>query len=56
MNLRRGTVTVAGPFFDRARNVWSVTGGTGLFRNARGFMTLTPAPDGLLFHDLFLEP
>jgi hypothetical protein len=57
MNLREGIVTVAGPFFgDRTDNVWAVTGGTGAFRNARGYMELPPAPNGLLFHDLFLEP
>jgi hypothetical protein len=61
MILHDGIVEVAGPFHlnpdgSLPVNVWAVTGGTGRFRNARGFMTLPPAPNGLLYHDLYLEP
>ena len=57
MHLHGGTVGVAGTYFGTHRvNRWSVTGGTGRFQNARGSMYIAPAPNGLLFHDLYLIP
>jgi hypothetical protein len=36
-----GNLTVQGPFYDDLRDAkWSLTGGTGRFRNSRGEMTL----------------
>jgi hypothetical protein len=39
--LARGSITVQGPFYDDLRDAkWSITGGTGRYRNSRGEMTL----------------
>ena len=35
-----GSITVEGPFFDAQNSVLAVTGGTGIYRNARGTMGL----------------
>ena len=46
-------VTVEGPFYDnRDTSVFSVTGGTGRFRNARGQLVLHPRSGGFdfIFH------
>ena len=57
MHLQDGTVSVAGTYFgSRQINRWAVTGGTGKYQNARGWMYIAPAPDGLLYHDLYLLP
>ena len=39
-----GQITVEGPFSDTRNTVLAITGGTGSFRNARGFMDL-------IYHD-----
>ena len=39
-----GQITVEGPFSDTGNTVLAITGGTGSFRNARGFMDL-------IYHD-----
>ena len=38
--LRRGQITVEGPFYDTSNSVLAITGGTGAYRNARGQMKL----------------
>lgn len=38
--LPAGQITAQGPFFDTANSVFSVTGGTGAYRNVRGEMEL----------------
>lgn len=35
-----GSITVEGPFFDAASSVLAITGGTGVYREARGSMRL----------------
>ena len=42
--LKKGQITVQGPFFDTGDSVLAITGGTGKYRNARGEMELK-------FHD-----
>jgi hypothetical protein len=42
--LSGGQITVEGPFSDTGNTVLAITGGTGKYRNARGFMELN-------FHD-----
>src|SRR5262249_22070809 len=57
MHLQAGTVSVAGTYFGaRQINRWAVTGGTGKYQNARGWMYIAPASNGLLYHDLYLLP
>jgi allene oxide cyclase len=38
--LRKGQITVQGPFYDTGDSVLAITGGTGAYRNARGEMEL----------------
>jgi hypothetical protein len=38
--LRKGQITVQGPFYDDRDSVLAITGGTGAYRNARGEMEL----------------
>jgi len=38
--LRKGQITVEGPFYDAADSTLAITGGTGKYRNARGWMDL----------------
>lgn len=38
--LRKGQITVEGPFYDAADSTLAITGGTGRYRNARGTMEL----------------
>ncbi len=38
--LEGGSISVEGPFYDTADSVLAITGGTGIFRNARGQMKL----------------
>jgi hypothetical protein len=47
--LARGQITVEGPFFDVADSTLAVTGGTGRYRNARGFMKLQALENGTKF-------
>jgi hypothetical protein len=57
MHLQGGTVGVAGTYYGTHNvNRWAVTGGTGQYQNARGWMYIAPAPNGLLYHDLYLLP
>ena len=52
--LRRGAITVEGPFFDTHPSTLAVTGGTGRFRAARGEMRLRPRDGGAAFDFVFL--
>ena len=55
MHLQDGTVNVAGSFFGGpAVDKWGVTGGTGIYQRARGYMTAPFAPNGNLYHNLYL--
>jgi hypothetical protein len=57
MHLAHGVVTVAGSFFVATKvNTWGVTGGTGVFQNARGYMSLSLAHDDDFYHKLYLIP
>jgi allene oxide cyclase len=47
--LAAGQITVEGPFLDAADSTLAVTGGTGRYRNARGFMTLRSLENGTKF-------
>jgi allene oxide cyclase len=47
--LAGGQITVEGPFFDVADSTLAVTGGTGRYRNARGFMKLHALENGTKF-------
>lgn len=48
-----GQVTVEGPFFDTRNSVLAVTGGTGIYRNARGAMLLRSREGGTKFDFVF---
>ena len=37
---REGQITVEGPFSDTGNTVLAITGGTGAYKNARGWMEL----------------
>ena len=43
--LEGGSITVEGPFFDAKGSALAITGGTGLYRGARGSMRLLSAND-----------
>ena len=47
--LSDGQITVEGPFLDTGDSTLAVTGGTGRYRNARGFMQLHPLENGTKF-------
>jgi allene oxide cyclase-like protein len=47
--LARGQITVEGPFLDAGDSTMAVTGGTGRYRNARGFMKLHGLENGTKF-------
>lgn len=47
--LRRGHLTVAGPFYDKHDSTLAVTGGTGRYRGARGEMRLRSRAGGSKF-------
>jgi allene oxide cyclase len=51
--LAGGSLTVEGPFFDAHNSVLAVTGGTGVYRNARGTMTLKSRAGGTEFDLIF---
>ena len=48
-----GHITVEGPFFDTRNSVVAVTGGTGIYRNARGAMLLLSRAGGTKFDFVF---
>ena len=48
-----GHITVEGPFFDTRDSVVAVTGGTGVYRNARGAMLLKSRAGGTQFDFVF---
>jgi allene oxide cyclase len=48
-----GHITVEGPFFDTRDSVIAVTGGTGIYRNARGAMVLRSRAGGAKFDFVF---
>ena len=48
-----GSITVEGPFYDTKDNVLSITGGTGLFKNARGTMALQSRNGGTEYDFIF---
>jgi allene oxide cyclase len=52
-HLAGGSITVEGPFFDTHDSVVAVTGGTGIYRNARGTMTLRSRAGGTEFDFIF---
>jgi allene oxide cyclase len=55
--LPRGQVTVEGPFLDaRATTQLAITGGTGKYSNARGWMTLHLRSDGNFDFVFHFEP
>ena len=48
-----GSITVEGAFFDTRNSVLAVTGGTGIYRNARGTMDLQARNGGAEFDFIF---
>jgi len=48
-----GSMTVEGPFFDAQNSVLAVTGGTGIYRNARGTMGLHARNGGAEYDFIF---
>ena len=48
-----GHITVEGPFFDTRNSVLAITGGTGIYRNARGAMVLRSRAGGTKFDFVF---
>jgi len=48
-----GHITVDGPFFDTRNSVLAITGGTGVYRNARGAMVLRSRAGGTKFDFVF---
>ena len=51
--LRRGQITVEGPFYDTHDSVLAITGGTGAYANARGSMELKSRAGGTEFAFIF---
>jgi hypothetical protein len=51
--LKRGQITVQGPYYDTRDSVLSITGGTGAYRNARGQMKLIARLGGTEFNFIF---
>jgi dirigent-like protein len=49
----RGSITVEGPFYDTRNNVLAITGGTGMYRNARGTMALESRKGGAEYEFIF---
>ena len=47
--LEDGSITVEGPFLDAGDSTLAVTGGTGRYRNVRGFMKLHALENGTKF-------
>jgi allene oxide cyclase len=48
-----GQLTVEGPFYDTRDSVLTVTGGTGIYQNARGFMELRSRAGGTEYDFIF---
>jgi hypothetical protein len=48
-----GAITVEGPFYDTKNNVLPITGGKGLFKNARGTMALKSRNGGAAYDFIF---
>lgn len=52
--LQDGSITVEGPFYDASPSVLAITGGTGVYREARGSMRLVARDDaGTAFDFVF---
>src|SRR5690242_4760721 len=51
--LKGGQIVVAGPFFDASDSTLAITGGTGIYRNARGSMGLHALENGAKFRFAF---
>jgi allene oxide cyclase len=51
--LANGQITVEGPFYDTRDSVLAVTGGTGAYANARGWMELKSRAGGTEFAFIF---
>ncbi|HEX8857248.1 MAG TPA: allene oxide cyclase family protein [Thermoleophilaceae bacterium] len=51
--LPKGQITVEGPFYDAKNSTLAITGGTGRYRNARGFMELKSMAGGAKFKLVF---
>jgi hypothetical protein len=51
--LKRGQITVQGPFYDTHNSVLSITGGTGAYRRARGQMRLLSRNGGKEYDFIF---
>ena len=49
LSLDKGQITVEGPFLDAGDSTLAVTGGTGRYRNVRGFMKLHALENGTKF-------
>lgn len=54
IHLADGVITVAGSLVEDEDPLWAVRGGTGTYSRVRGTLTLSPAPNGNLFHTLIL--
>jgi allene oxide cyclase len=48
-----GSISVEGPFYDTKDNALAITGGTGMFRNARGVMQLKSRAGGTEYDFIF---
>jgi allene oxide cyclase len=51
--LKGGQITVQGPFYDTRNSVLSITGGTGVYRSARGEMVLKSRDGGKEYDFIF---
>jgi hypothetical protein len=51
--LAKGQITVEGPFYDKANSTLAITGGTGAYSGARGFMKLRSRAGGTKFDFVF---
>jgi allene oxide cyclase len=51
--LKKGQITVEGPFYDKKNSTLAITGGTGRYRNARGEMELQSREGGSKFAFVF---
>jgi len=51
--LPNGQITVEGPFYDTKNSVLAITGGTGAYSNARGWMQLNSLSGGTQFDFIF---
>ena len=51
--LASGQITVEGPFYDKKNSVLAITGGTGAYANARGWMALSSKAGGTKYDFVF---